>query len=367
MKQKFQWVWLLFAVTANGEEYPFDEGRWQVTAQNAEFTEHLGEQALFLDRGVALLKGVQLTDAVIEFDISVAEVRGFSGARFRVQDSTNYEHFYIRPHQSGNPDANQYTPVINGVAGWQLYHGEGYGAPVEYRFNEWMHVKIVFRDSRAEIFIDSDEPQILVPELKRQVQAGGIGVDANFAPAYFANFSVAPLPDGYRLAGVSEDASAEPAELVSSWLVSDSFDKAELDDADALSMEFRSARHWSSLAAEPGGITNLARIQGIGPDKDTAIASVVVESGTDQVKGVSFGYSDAVSVYLNGTRLYSGSTLYMSRDYRYLGTIGLFDKVYLPLKAGQNELWFAVSEAFGGWGIQARFDDIEGIKIIGDP
>jgi len=367
MKRNYLWGLLLITVAASGEEYPFDEALWQVAAQNAEFTEHLGRRALFLDRGVATLKDVQLIDAVIEFDISVAEVRGFFGARFRVQDADNYEHFYIRPHQSGNPDANQYTPVFNGVAGWQLYHGEGYGAPLEYKFNEWMHVKIVVRDSQAEIFIDSDKPQIVVPELKRQVQAGGVGLDANFAPAYFSNFSVSPLADGERQASVSEEISPDAEGIVSSWLVSDSFDKTELDDVDQLPSEFQSARRWTSLNAEPGGITNLARVQGIGPGMDTAIAGVVVVSGTDQIKGISFGYSDAVSVYINGTRIYSGSTLYMSRDYRYLGTIGLFDKIYLPLKAGENEVWFAVSEAFGGWGIQARFDDFDGISIVSNP
>jgi hypothetical protein len=48
----------------------------------------------------------------------------------------------------------------------------------------------------------------------------------------------------------------------------------------------------------------------------------------------------------------------MSRDYRYLGTIGLFDSVTLPLKAGENEIWIAVSEAFGGWGIMDRIVDL---------
>jgi hypothetical protein len=44
----------------------------------------------------------------------------------------------------------------------------------------------------------------------------------------------------------------------------------------------------------------------------------------------------------------------MSRDYRYLGTIGYFDNVTLPLEAGKNEICIAVSEAFGGWGIMGR-------------
>ncbi len=70
-----------------------------------------------------------------------------------------------------------------------------------------------------------------------------------------------------------------------------------------------------------------------------------------------------VAVYANGTLLYSGNNRYMSRDYRYLGTIGLFDTVNLPLEAGRNEIWIAVTESFGGWGIKAQFDDLDGIVV----
>jgi hypothetical protein len=30
---------------------------------------------------------------------------------------------------------------------------------------------------------------------------------------------------------------------------------------------------------------------------------------------------------------------------------------------GDNEIWFAVTEAFGGWGIKAQFDDLQGIVV----
>ena len=69
-------------------------------------------------------------------------------------------------------------------------------------------------------------------------------------------------------------------------------------------------------------------------------------------------------VYLGDRLLYSGTNLYQSRDYRYLGTIGLFDSVYLPLKKGRNNLWFAVSERFGGWGIIAALEDLDGLRIL---
>ena len=54
---------------------------------------------------------------------------------------------------------------------------------------------------------------------------------------------------------------------------------------------------------------------------------------------------------------------YRSRDFRYLGTIGLFDEISAPLRPGTNELTFAVSESFGGWGILAQILDTEGVTI----
>ena len=97
----------------------------------------------------ALLPELDLSNAIVELDIAITEQRGFAGLVFRLQDKANFEHFYIRPHQSGNPDANQYTPVFNGVSAWQLYHGEEYASPTPYKFNEWMSVKIIFSGSKA--------------------------------------------------------------------------------------------------------------------------------------------------------------------------------------------------------------------------
>jgi hypothetical protein len=37
--------------------------------------------------------------------------------------------------------------------------------------------------------------------------------------------------------------------------------------------------------------------------------------------------------------------------------VGLFDELALPLTRGPNELWFAVSDTFGGWAITADLPD----------
>ncbi|MFI5042590.1 MAG: hypothetical protein ACHQNA_12215 [Acidimicrobiales bacterium] len=62
-------------------------------------------------------------------------------------------------------------------------------------------------------------------------------------------------------------------------------------------------------------------------------------------------------VFLNGRPLSGGDDSYRTRDYRFLGSIGWSDAVYLPLAEGDNEFAVAVLEDFGGWGVQARFPD----------
>jgi hypothetical protein len=78
---------------------------------------------------------------------------------------------------------------------------------------------------------------------------------------------------------------------------------------------------------------------------------------------LQLGFSDRARVFLNDQVLYSGRDEFQSRDYRFLGTVGLFDEVYLTLKKGRNELWVAVSETFGGWGIKAALPDRTGINV----
>ena len=117
-------------------------------------------------------------------------------------------------------------------------------------------------------------------------------------------------------------------------------------------------RSWTTLAAEASGISNLAEVSRVS-EGNTVFARHVLPAERADSKLLSLGYSDQARVYLNGKLLYVGDNTYQTRDYRYLGTVGLFDSVVLPLEKGDNELWIAVTEAFGGWGIIGRISDFK--------
>jgi hypothetical protein len=150
--------------------------------------------------------------------------------------------------------------------------------------------------------------------------------------------------------------------IVPSWFVSDPFaepDPAPLELAPAV----LDGRRWTRLEAEPSGLVNLAIAAGIREDRNTVYARTTITSASAQLVAMALGFSDRAVVYLNRVARYRGDDTYRSRDYRFLGSIGWFDTVYLPLVAGPNDLVVAVSESFGGWGIQARFDDLQGIEL----
>jgi hypothetical protein len=354
---------VFFTDKAHSQTVPFDSSRWEFRADESRIEEHLGRKSLYLKAGFALVKDSKFTDGIIEFDVAFSEERNFIGAVFRWQDFQNHEQFYIRPHQSGNPDANQYQPVFNGVDAWQLYYGERYSAPTKYEFNQWLHIKIAVSRQSADIYIkDMNTPALFVDELKREIKEGPVGLFvASAVPAYFSNFSFTPMTD-VRLQGKPKTKQPTPPGTVMSWKVSSPFAEKILDGKYVLSQTDREALTWTTLKCESSGLANLARLQGL-KNGNTVFARLTIISDMAQVKRIRFGFSDKVKVYFNNQIVYGGSDVYRSRDYRFLGTIGLFDELYLPLIKGDNELWMAVSETFGGWGIEAEFENMDGIRV----
>jgi hypothetical protein len=71
---------------------------------------------------------------------------------------------------------------------------------------------------------------------------------------------------------------------------------------------------------------------------------------------LSFGYSDEVTIFLNGQKVFYGNSAYRYRDPSFVGVVGLHDAVYLTLEKGLNEIFLMVKETFGGWGFMCQID-----------
>ena len=349
-------------LVSSGQTIPFDEEHWKFDGPTHEVVMYDGQESLLLRSSEAVLLDDTFLDGTIEFDVAFSAKRTFTGLQWRRIDDANAEEFYFRPHLAGEPDANQYTPRTNGLATWQLHHGPQYSAATRYKHNAWQHVKVVVSGRRADIYIDSDVPSLTV-DLKREPQSGALSLwEGGLGSAYYANFTVEKSSD-VQLTGTPVP-PPDPAEgAIMAWSISDVFSEALLEDATGLPDAVKTGRSWKPLASESTGLGNIAQVAVKTEDENTVIARLVIESERDQVKAIAFGYSDRVRVFHGDDLLYAGTNTYRTRDYRFLGTIGLFDEVYVKLNRGTNEVWFAVSESFGGWGITAAIEDMEGISL----
>lgn len=365
MTRAFAVLMLLVSFLAPGssssaQELTWAGERWRVEAQDHAFERYLGRDALVLRNGSAWLLDHSLEDGTISFDLAVSDGLGFHGLAFRAADPENYEHFYLRPFVSGNPDASQYTPVFNGVSGWQIYADPRFGQAVQVPTDRWMHVEVRVNGRMAEVHVDG-EP-LVFPALQHDPASGMIALTAGGAPARFANIEVRPGTPSFSAEPPEETADPEVAGLVGAWRISNAFPEARLDSLRPLDTRFTSSLSWNRLRPAVRGIADIARIRGLA-EGNTVFAATTLRAARPGPVRLRFGFSDRAHVYLNGRPLFRAADGWRARDYKFLGTIGLHDELVLPLEAGDNELWIAVSESFGGWGVTAQVVDTAGVQI----
>ncbi|MDZ4865767.1 MAG: hypothetical protein SGI91_00455 [Alphaproteobacteria bacterium] len=351
-------LFFVLAAPAWAEAVAVDSPRWQFEGAPPQVVEFQGKRALSLVGTNARLADADFDAGVIEFDMALPNTKqSFPGVIFRGQDDGNYEHFYLRPHQNGNPDSMQYTPVINGMTAWQIY--KQYNAQTIFPVNQWMRVRLEIGEDSARVFVNSDKPTLVVHDLKRERKAGFVMIKGSLGGAYFANINITP--------GAQDAAPAEPvSELmpghVRAWFVSSPM--AEAVALAAAGANTLKGLAWTRLPVESNGIANLARAAAWTEKAPTVLTRVVVRADRARSVAMRFGFSDRVRVYVNGALLFTGDDSQASRDYRFLGTVGLYDELQLQLRRGDNDVVFAVSEGGGGWAAQAAFIEMDGLTLV---
>ena len=353
---------------------PPDSPRWQLEGQ-AKAAEYQGRKCLLLDGGAAILKDFEMRDGVIDVDVATPANRGFFGFQFRIDaDGANDEEVYLRQHKSGLPDAMQYTPVLNTGRNWQLYNGPGFTGAVDIPKDVWFHLRLEVTGAQAKLYVkDMDKPALVMNDLKSGVQKGQVALYVLTGATYFSNFR---STDHARCA-LGASPSADAAGTLTKWSISPSYDALARNLEHPLSPSESAAIQWQDVEAEPPGFVVLYRYREAPhprvtfqgdfskrlepqPGMKVVYARTNIDSDRDQVKKLFIGYSDDVSVFLNGKILYRGRSAQGFRDPGFLGIVNPEnDAVYLPLKKGSNELMLAVSELGGGWGFICRWAEPE--------
>lgn len=356
----------LLSLLIASQPAPVHAAQWQILDPHGQPMTYLGQPSLFLDNGVALLRGSSFGDGTIEFDIALHGHASFAGLVFRAADEHNAELVYVRPQRSRQWDALQYTPVFDGSEAWQLYSGDGYTAAAELPLNRWVHVRLVVEGYGARLFVDrAAEPQLVIADLKRPWARGQVGFWGRFGGANFANLVVSPAA---TVAPPERSEAPLAAGVISAWELSPVFDASKVG-FDRMPDVLSRTRDWLRVAPERSGLVNIARYRAPvvarqpnpAPDsRDLVLARTTITAGLPTRVRLVFAYSDAVRIFLNGRPVFDGESRFRARDPSFLGVASLGpDAVYLDLAGGANELVFAVSETFGGWGLAARVEGLD--------
>jgi hypothetical protein len=215
-------------------------------------------------------------------------------------------------------------------------------------------------------------PSLLINDPKSGLRTGGVG----FYGVHVSNVEICRMPPAVW----ERHEPAMPSTTVIKWWLSPSMNALERNLERPLSKLEAESISWDEVRAEPPGFVVINRYRK-GPDliptffrdfskrlepqkgMQVVYARTVIVSDRNQLKKLSIGYSDDVSLFLNDRILYRGRSAQRFRDPGFLGIVNPEnDAVYLPLKKGRNELVLAVSELTGGWGFICRLDDMDDIR-----
>ena len=357
------------ARTAAAQQLSFADSQWKL-AGDAHVENYDGRQVLTIENGTAERRDVALADGTIDVDVMTSRRRSFVYLSFRAQNDGEQEEFYLRPHKAGLPDAVQYAPTFQGQSAWQLYWGPRGTAAPDIVPNVWQHLRIVLTGRRAAFFLgDTVKPIMVIPHLARDPQAGYLtlrslvpqGTPGNGPAVHFANLRVQPGVVAYDFANAPAEPTP-PAGIISKWEVGPAF---AAPDSVISTIAPEWVKTFRVVAIEPDGFVELHRQLPL--PKVTryvgTVARIRVNASSAGVRRLDLGFSDRVVVFLNGNPIFYRDDSY-EFDRRRDGLISLDQaSVFLPLRAGLNEVSIVVTDRFGGWAIMGRFPDANGLRV----
>ena len=365
---------IVLASTAASAQTPLrlSDGKWELEGDRTVIETVEGKETIAFETGSAARRDVRFQDGTVDFDVQLTRRRSFVYLKFRMASPEEHEEIYLRPHKSSLPDAIQYAPVFDGQSAWQLFHGPGGTAPVAFEPGAWTHVRLVVKGSQAVVFVnDLARPAMIVPRLARPPAPGYIAVQG-FLPANvpgsgpiarYANITVRPDYVPFDFSTVTAPDAVEPARI-QAWQVSKPFAPGPGPMTSLPADLLRDGGQ--RVVAEPSGRVVLNRFVAMpyGPTGAGAAARVMVRATDAGVRRLDLGYSDTATVFLNGQVLYHGDAHYSFDAPRQEGLL-TYDQasLYLPLRAGDNDLVVVVTDTFGGWGLQGRFPDPRGLTV----
>lgn len=322
--------------------------------KDTQVAEFLGRESLWLRNGTQVMRsGIEFADGTIEFDMAPMDKGNFVGLLFRRESFSNHENIYFRIHRSGLYNAIQYAPRLNGPT-WQLY--PEFHAVAELPRNRWTHVRVEVQGTRMEIYLNNKtQPVLVVPRLRAIPQKGTVAFwgrvidQRTLWAAAISNVTIRPASPANTSSSIRPH---PPVGTLSSWEAAEPV-QAEKEAVVSLPQ----IKEWRPIEVEESGLVNLNRLRrSSATGRWTAFARTRVKAAQSQTALLELGYSDEVTVFLNGEAIYSGINGFESRHPEYMGFVKPgYENVFLKLRAGDNEIVLAVTDDQRfGWGFIAR-------------
>jgi hypothetical protein len=350
---------------------PLSTEGWTAT-DSIRFVSYLGRPSVYINRGVALVRGASMENGTLDIDVAASDTTNFLGVAFRAATPRFSNVLFLRPAVSGTEEAVQYGPAFNSVGvAWQVYHGDGANAVADIPRNRWIHLRVELEGSVARLFIDrAATPTLVVP---RVVASGGTGLGiwagAFGRGAYFSNTHYAAGP---RSVTVTAEPTP-PSGTILDWEISTAIEAADFTPAVLPDL---ARLTWQKVEPEPEGFVLINRyreapVGGVPTDSTGAIlidsvmtgkiagsrvvyARTTITAAHDEVRRMEYAYGNGIVIYLNGRPLTFAMNPGGLRGNGVMARVG--DAVYLPLRQGRNQIVFAVIECTGGWAFSARLD-----------
>jgi hypothetical protein len=332
-------------------------------AGNVKFEPVFGRADAMLLRGNThvVKKGTDFGDGTIEFDLAPMAEGHFTGITFRRQSFANHENIYVRFHRSGDFMAVQYAPRVNGSSTWQLY--QEFTAETQWPREKWTHVKLDVKGSKMDVFVgDAKTPTISVPRLRNGTTNGEIGFWArvNDRPQeWAAAISNLKITKAAAPAALTPAANP-PVQFVWNWQVSE----PSLAEGAVRTIPASIAK-WTAARAEESGLVNVNRLFPVQKGRSVVFAKHTFRSDASRKVLAGIGYSDDVTVFVNGEPVYIGRNGWDTRTPALNSFVDTrWESAFLPFKEGDNEIVLAVADDQRfGWGFALRIDDATGLKF----
>ena len=332
-------------------------------AGNVKFEPILGRaDAMVLRGNTHVVKtGLDFGDGTISFDLAPLADGDFAAITFRRQSFTNHENIYLRLRRSGEFMAMQYAPRVNGSSTWQLYRE--FAVAVDWPRHQWTRVRVDVTGSKMDVYVgEAKAPSLTVPRLKNGTTGGEIGFWArvNDKPMeWAAAISNLQITRSASPVTVTQPADA-PVEFVWNWQVSDPI------PAEGPTKTLpASITKWTAARAEESGLINVNRLFNVQKGRSVVFAKHVIRSDAARRVLAGIGYSDDVTVFVNGAPIYAGINGWDTRTPQLASFVdSRWESVFLPFREGDNEIVLAIADDQRfGWGFALRIDDASGLKF----